>query len=355
MRITQVRAWPVTMRLQQPYAIAYDVLETASNVFVELVTDGRFAGFGCAAPDEHVTGETPQGVLADLHSVAEPLLRGADPLRPARLVQQLRAALPHSPGVVAAVDMALFDILGKASGLPLWRLLGGYRDSIATSITIGILPEGETVAQARQHVRDGFRALKLKGGLDVEEDISRVIRVREAVGEGVELRFDANQGYRLPQALRFLDQTRRAKLRFIEQPTPQAEPEMLAEICGSTAVPVMADESLLGPDDALRLIRGNCCRMFNVKLMKTGGILAAGQIAALAGAAKIEVMTGCMDESALGIAAGLHFSLASPAVTCADLDGHFGLQGDPAQGAVLLHNGLLYPSDKPGLGCDPAG
>ena len=256
------------------------------------------------------------------------------------------------PSLVAAVDMALFDLLGKAAGLPVWRLLGGYRDRIATSVTVGILPERETLDQARRWVKLGFRMLKIKGGWDVEEDIARVIRVREAVGEDVALGFDANQGYTVAQALCFLEQTAAARLQFLEQPTPQSEPDQLREVSRHAAVQVMADESLLTLDDAFRMACGNCCGMFNVKLTKVGGIAQARKIAGLAEAAGIGVMTGCMDESALGIAAGLHFSLAEPGVPWADLDGHLGLIGDPAANSLPLRDGMLTASNLPGLGIE---
>ena len=352
MRITRFEAWPVEMQLAEPYTVAYETFTTATNVFLALTTDRGLVGYGCAGPDEHVTDETPSAVLSALRETAEPLLRGADPLRPMRLLEPLRAAAAHLPSLLAAVDMALFDLMGKASGLPVWRLLGGYRDQIATSMTVGILPEQETVAQARHWMGQGFRALKLKGGRDVEADIARVLKVREAVGAHVSLRFDANQGYTVAQALRFLEQTATARLEFLEQPTPQAALDQLSAVSRQAAVAVMADESLLTLDDAFRLACGGCCRMFNVKLMKVGGIAQARKIASLAAAAGIGVMTGCMDESALGIAAGLHFSLAEPGITCADLDGHLGLVGDPAAGGLQLRDGFLVPNDAPGLGID---
>ena len=353
MRITGLRAWPVTMRLEEPYAIAYDTLAATTNVFVALATDGPITGYGCAAPDEHVTGETPETVLKALSSVAEPVLRGADPLRAALLLEELRVAAANVPAALAAIDMALADILGKQAGVPVWKLLGGYRDRIRTSVTIGILPEAETVALARHWAGRGFSALKLKGGLDAEADAARVCKVREAVGGGVSLRFDANQGYTVEQALRFAERARVARLEMLEQPTPQAQPELLGQVARNTAVPIMADESLLSLADAYRLARDGLVGMFNVKLVKVGGIAEGLKISAVARAAGIEVMAGCMDESALGIAAGLHFALADSQVRYADLDGHLGLQGDPAAGAVLLRDGTLFPTELPGLGYKP--
>lgn len=352
MKITRLETWPVTMQLSEPYAIAYESVESTTNVFLRLETDGPHVGFGCAAPDLPITGETPETVLQALRDQAAPLLKGADPTRVGLQHHRLRAALRPQPAASAAVDMALHDLLGKACGLPLWRLLGGYRDCIETNVTIGILPEAETVARARDWVARGFRCLKLKGGRDMEDDVARVLRVREAVGPKIELRFDANQGYTVEQARQFVSRSRQAKIVILEQPTPKGEPALLGEVARDVPIAVMADESLMGLRDAFRLAKKDVADMVNVKLMKVGGIFEALQINAVARAAGYELMVGCMDEAALAIAAGLHFALSRENVAYADLDGHLGLQGDPSDGAVILRDGVLYPTNAPGLGFD---
>jgi L-alanine-DL-glutamate epimerase-like enolase superfamily enzyme len=248
--------------------------------------------------------------------------------------------------------MALHDILGKKAQLPLWKLLGGYRDRIKTSITVGILPIDETVAQAKWWFRTGFTCIKIKGGADLDEDVARLLEVRSELGPKPELRFDANQGYTVGQTLELVMRTKRARLQLIEQPTPRSNPKLMARISRQVSVPVMADESLMNLNDAFRLARDNLVDMVNVKLMKVGGISEALHINAVSRAAGFEVMVGCMDESALAIAAGLHFALARPNVVYADLDGHIGLHGDPGSGAVILRDGYLFPTGKPGLGFD---
>ena len=353
MKITGLQAWKVPLKLSEPYTIAYETVESAANVFLRIETNRGFEGYGCAAPDPVVTGEDSESVHRVLGEVVPALVRGSDPLRSALLLQRLAKPLKEHPSALAAVDMALHDILGKAAGLPLWKLLGGFRDRIPTSVTIGVLPEGETIDRARDWVRQGFKHLKLKGGIGLEQDVARVMRVREAVGGKIGLRFDANQGYTLEQALEFVQRTRPARLELLEQPTPRGQPDLMGRVARAASIPVMADESLMTLRDAFRLAKREMADMVNVKLMKVGGIAAALQINAVARAAGLEVMVGCMDECGLAIAAGLHFALARPNVHYADLDGHLGLIGDPSQDSVVIRDGTLFPSDRPGLGYEP--
>lgn len=351
MKITRVESWAVELPLAEPYTIAYESIDRVGSVFVRLVTDGAPVGCGCASPDLEITGESVDSVLAAVESVEE-LLLAADPTAVARTLEALTAPLAGRPSALALLDMALHDLLGKIAGLPLHRLLGGYRDRMITSITLGILPVEETVERARERVGEGFRCLKIKGGADVEEDVERLLAVRTAVGPDIELRFDANQGYDLPASMRFVAGTRPARVEILEQPTPRDELRLLGRVTAAVEIPVMADESLLTVRDAYRLAGDELADMLNVKLMKVGGIAQAQRITTIARALDLEVMVGCMDEPELGIAAGLAFALARPGVVYADLDGHLDLAEDPTRGLLRLEDGYLYPPERPGLGID---
>ena len=350
MKITRLECWAHAMPLTEPYTIAYETISHAVNVFLKVETDNGLAGWGCAAPDMAVTLETPEMVMTAFHDVIEPYLRGADPFHYARLLAELRKQLPYQPSALAMVDMMLFDLMAQKADEPLYKLLGGFRNCIATSITIGILPVAETVERAVGFARKGFKVIKLKGGNNVDEDVEKIARIREAVGNRLEIRFDANQGYTVAEAIAFIHRTEHYKVELLEQPTDKHNEELLKEVALNVSVPVMADESLMTLKDVFHLTSHGCIDMINIKLMKVGGIMEALHINSVAKADSVEAMVGCMDESALGIAAGLHFALSRPNILYADLDGHLDLIDDPFAGMVRLEEGVLYPMDGPGLG-----
>ena len=350
MRIERVEVFRLPLRLRAPYAIAYETIDRVENLAIRVVTDGPHVGLGIAAPDEGVTGETIEQAEATLRDVAAPLLTRADPLRRLTLLEPMRLGGAATPSARAAVDMALHDLLGKAAGIPMWRILGGYRSCMRTSITLCIDQHDTTVREARARIDEGFRALKLKGGKDVEAEIGLVLAVREIVGSEIEIRFDANQGYTADEAVHFFRATRSAGLSVLEQPTCAGERAVLREVTQAVAMPVMADESIRTLADVFLLARGEVVDMVNLKLAKLGGLDAAMLMNGVARAAGLEVMVGCVDEAALSIAAGLAFALSRPNVEFADLDGHLDLLDDPTASAVILKDGVLHPAQGPGFG-----
>ena len=355
MKIRELQCRIRTMDLREPYRISYESVEKCENVFLRIRTEKGLVGMGCAAPDLNVTGETAADVLHAFESVIEPFLRNSEVFEYSRIMEKLNHEMPSGPSARAMVDMALFDLMAQQAGVPLYRFLGGYRRTISTSVTIGIMPLQETLGRAKHYLGLGFRILKLKGGIRVDEDIEKVNKLRQLAGRHVRIRFDANQGYTLEDSLKFIEGIRHAGLELLEQPTARDDLELLKQVTQRVPVPVMADESLLSLSDVFRLTRNDCSDLINIKLMKTGGILEAMTINSVARAAGVQAMVGCMDESELGITAGLHFALSRPNVRYADLDGHLDLVEDPFRGMLKLKDGVLYPPHSAGLGWTPLG
>jgi L-alanine-DL-glutamate epimerase-like enolase superfamily enzyme len=251
--------------------------------------------------------------------------------------------------VQSAFDLLLYDILGLWSGLPLFRLLGGYRDRIQTSITLGLDDVPATVEMARERAADGFRILKLKGGLDPEQDVRRVRAVRRAL-PALTLRLDADQGYTVQDALD-VARALEGKLEFLEQPTLAADLSALRQVTENSPVPILADESLTGPESALAIVNQRAAHGISTKLASCGGLDCARQIDTIARAGKLTTMVGCLNEPALSIAAGLALALSSPNVRYGDLDGHFDLENDPSVPGFQFEDGWLIANESPGLGC----
>jgi L-alanine-DL-glutamate epimerase-like enolase superfamily enzyme len=349
MKITNVSYERLDLSLTVPYTIAYETVSTASNFILKIETNSKLVGYGCAAPDWEVTEETPEMVEECITGQILPYLKGKSPLRYVKILEELKSLFPDMSSALAMVDMALLDLMAKKMALPLYQFLGGYRESIPTSITIGILPLEETLQLAREFVDKGFNILKIKGGTDLEEDVAKMIRLRELFPHEI-FRFDGNQGYTVEDSIAFVKATKNVGIQIFEQPTKTKTNHKLGEVTHAVGIPVMADESLKTLDDAFRLAQHELIDMVNIKLMKVGGIMEGMHINSVAKSAGLEAMVGCLDECELGISAGLHFALSRPNIHFADLDGHLDLENDPFNGLFRLEKGILYPSEAFGLG-----
>lgn len=349
MKITNVSFKRYDLELIEPYTIAYETISNATNYILSVETDAGITGFGCAAPDLEITKETPELVETAISDFITPQLKGGSPFHYAKIIDELRNTKAVKSSALAMVDAALHDLIAKKADVPLYELLGGYRTSIPTSVTIGILPISETLKKASQFIDDGFFILKIKGGLDIDEDIEKLKLIRNKFPKVV-LRFDGNQGYSIDQSIRFSKETQEIGIQIFEQPLSIDDEHLLEKLISKIKPPVMADESLKTLKDAHRLTKNDSSDMINIKLMKIGGILEGMHINSVAKAANNQVMVGCLDECSLGISMGLHFGLSRPNIEFADLDSHLDFEKDPVKGLFHLEKGYLYPNDKPGLG-----
>ena len=350
MRITGVESRAEHLPLSRPYRIAGRTTDAVEAFVLVLKTDGGAAGLGAATPEASVTGETADACLRALDAASLAWLEGADVRGLGRLCEEAARRMAATPAALAAVDMALHDLFARDLGVPLADALGRVHTSFPTSVTIGIQEAREAIALAQELVGAGFRILKLKTGESLDRDVELVTRLSERFGASVRLRCDANAGYSAAETVSFFEATAALGLEFLEQPVP-AGGGGLRSVPERWRSAVAADESLLDEEDALALAAApRACGVFNIKLMKCGGIRPALRIASIADAADIGVMWGCMDESVIGIAAALHAALAAPATRYLDLDGSFDLARDVAAGGFLLRDGELSITEEPGLG-----
>lgn len=350
MKIEGIEFWLKKFELKEPYKIAYETVSQCENVFLKIISEDGHFGWGCACPDPYITGESGEQIIEKLISVARNKLENREIYELPLIIDELRTEIGVSRSTIALIDMALHDLISRKFNIPLYKYLGVFRKSIPTSITLGICSLEKTLEKARDYLQEGFFILKLKGGLDLDDDLLKIKYLREKLGYGFTLRFDANQGYTAEQAISFVERSEIFKVDIFEQPCDKDNFEDLRRITAHTLTPIMADESLFNLADAFHLASNDVTDMINIKLMKVGGILEASHINSVGKSAGLETMVGCLDESALGISAGLHFALSKKNIHYADLDGHLDLLDDPFASIINLKKGILYPTDSPGLG-----
>jgi L-Ala-D/L-Glu epimerase len=350
-RVVSAEAAPITFRLKEGYRIAGASFTEAYNVILKVTTSDGRTGFGCAAPAEEVTGESPAACLHALRGILIPLLRESDAGDAGGFARRAERLAPGCPAARAAADIALHDLMGLREGRPLVDVLGRRRARMPTSITLGIEDDPDVILErALRHVAAGFRILKIKTGESWEADARLIRALRATLPPGILLRADGNQGYTEDEARRFLGALAPGDLELLEQPTRAGDRGALARLAAASDVPIMADEAVTSPEDVAAIVQAGGADLVNIKLMKSGGIVGGMAIARRAAASGIGAMVGCNDESRISIAAGLHLALSAPGVERADLDGHLDLADDVARGGVEIEGGDLVPLERPGLG-----
>jgi L-alanine-DL-glutamate epimerase-like enolase superfamily enzyme len=331
----------------EPFVIASGASTSATNVIVRM-EGGNLVGFGSACPNS-VTKETRDSIVHALDALVASV-RGREFGTTLEFADTMDRVEAGNPAAKAGLDIAFHDLRAQEKQLPLYRFLGGgSRDRIRTDITIGIMDLDATVAKARHWVGRGFRALKLKVGIEPAMDVRRVRAVREAVGPEIELRVDGNQGYSIQSAFAVAKELAALGVVLFEQPLPAEDLNGMKVLTESSPVPIMADEMVLTPKDAMRVRWGGCAKAVNLKLMKHGGLLRAAEVDTVCESAGLPTMVGCMGESVVSNAAGLAFALARGNVRWADLDSHVMLARDVARPLRFEGGDLLAPSG-PGLG-----
>ncbi|MCB0404840.1 MAG: dipeptide epimerase [Bdellovibrionales bacterium] len=347
MRIERVDVWKESFSLTRPYTIAFRTISNVDNIIVKLHS-GHRVGLGAASPEPFVTGEDLQATETALQ------VERLEFLKKSSLTQSLeilRKEFWQTPAARAAVEIALYDLAAQDAGKPLVKYFGQKHSRLPTSITIGIKGVAETLQEAQEYIGRGFSVLKVKLGKDIELDIERVLRLRESVGTSVRIRLDMNQGYGPKEIESFWERAKAADFEFVEQPMLAGATGVLRGLPQGIRKKIAADESLLSPEDAEQLVLPEpACGIFNIKLMKCGGPTPARLIAETARKHGVALMWGCMDESAISIAAALHTAYSCAATRYLDLDGSFDLGRDLVAGGFRVEHGEMFLTDAPGLG-----
>jgi L-alanine-DL-glutamate epimerase-like enolase superfamily enzyme len=353
MKIKNITSWKADLVNTKPYTIAFKTITEVLNCFVEITLDNGTTGIGAGCPSEYVTGEYLESTEEQLQVKNLQYLVGRDITEINQLIFETTQKFPKNPAARAAIDIALHDAFTKHLNVPLVKYLGQKIKSLPTSNTIGIKNVEETLKEADEYGQRGFKVLKVKLGKDLTEDIERIVKLREKFGKKFVIRIDANQGYTSVQTIEFYQKTKHLDVELVEQPLPAKDVAGLKQLPEEIRKVVAADESLLSPKDALELVKPpRAAGIFNIKLMKCGGISQGLKIADIGYQEGIDLFWGCNDESIVSITAALHTAFACANTKYIDLDGSLDLGKDVVKGGFILNDGIMSCSDKPGLGVE---
>ena len=353
MKIKKIKFWSENLKLTRPYKISYETIDSVENIFVHIELENGIWGIGSGSPAEFVTGENILSSKNALKNHSEELLLNKNINSIDIICESISDVLSSTPAACAALDIALFDAHSKFYNVSLCDFFGRCHDSLYTSVTIGIKSIEESLKEAEEYVGKGFHILKIKTGSNVDHDIELMHKIREVISDSISIRVDANQGYTTNELIKFVKNTKQKNIELIEQPLPRKHNSKMKNLSESIRAICAADESLHGPYDATRLsVIPHNFGIYNIKLMKCGGLYQARKIAKVANDRGIDLMWGCMDESIVSISAAIHLALASPSTRYLDLDGSFDLAKDIVSGGFMLKKGKLTPTKAIGLGVD---
>lgn len=352
MKITEIRLGMISVPLRVPFKTALRSVSSVEDVVVEIHTDTGAVGYGEAPPTGVITGDTTGSIIGAVRDhIAKTLIgRNVDDFED--LMIALSGCIVKNTSAKAAVDMALWDLYGQLYNIPVYKMLGGARKCIHTDITISV-NDPETMAKdAVNAIERGYDCLKVKVGKEPEKDIARLSAIRQVVPKSTLIRIDANQGWTPKEAVRILNgmQEKGLDIEFVEQPVKAHDFEGLQFVTLHSYVPVLADESVFSPEDALKIMQMRAADMVNIKLMKCGGLYPALKIASAAEVYGVECMIGCMLEAKISVNAAVHLACAKQIISKIDLDGPVLCSEDPILGGAVFHEKEITVSDAPGLG-----
>ncbi|HVF35910.1 MAG TPA: dipeptide epimerase [Candidatus Saccharimonadia bacterium] len=353
MKITDIRFAMLRVPLKTPFKTALRTIDTVEDIIVIVETDTGNVGYGEAPATAVITGDTHGSIVEAIRKFIRPRIIGEEIANLNRITGLIQGALEKNSSAKAAVEIAVYDLFGQLYNAPLYKMLGGGDPVITTDITISVDYIEKMVADSLAAVARGFETLKIKVGKDIGVDLERVKAVYSAVEGRALIRLDANQGWTAKQAVYAVQALEDAgvKLELVEQPVKAADLAGLKYVTERVHTPIMADESVFGPAEVIELIRMRAADIINIKLMKTGGLSKAIQIADICAVYQVECMIGCMIETSISVAAAAHLAVAkSNVITKVDLDGPSLCAFNPVEGGVIFNESEISVTDAPGLG-----
>ena len=360
MKITRIETIPIRVPLNQDFAIrsGRGGAHTESPfLLVRVHTDEGVIGIGEASCTPRWSGEDQITGAHLIHTYLEPLLLAEDPTQAEELTSKFRLAFAGNHFTKSAVEMALWDIAGKASNKPVYQLLGGkVRDSVPTKWSVSGVEPAKAAEIARWAIAQGFKAMKVKVGIDPDGDVARVRSVREAIGKQIKLGVDANGGWASDVALKTIERLREFDIYFAEQPISPDDVAVMADVRKKIHVPVIADESIYTLQDAMTVARLEAADVFSIYVGKAGGIAPAKKIADFAQKVGLKCTVGSNLELGVGSAAMVHLAIAARGVAAeefpCDIIGPFYYKDDIVREPLSILPGKASPNSKPGLGVE---
>lgn len=352
MKITDIKTKGISVPLRTPFKTALRTVGNVEDVIVEIYTDTGNIGFGEAPPTGVITGDTTGAIIGAIEDHIKKSILGMEIENFEAIMQKLNSCVVKNTSAKAAVDIALYDLYGQLYKAPLYKLLGGFRKEITTDITISVNEPDEMVRDSIDAIKRGYSTLKIKVGKDSKKDLERMKAIRQAVGYDVNLRIDANQGWKAKEAVKILRkmEDEGLQIEFVEQPVIAHDIDGLKFVTDNVSIPVLADESIFSPMDALNILKTRAADLINIKLMKTGGLYNALKICSLAEIYGVECMVGCMLEAKVSVTAAVHLACAKSIITKIDLDGPVLCKEDPVSGGSIFNESKIMVTDEPGLG-----
>ena len=349
--IQQVELYKLSIPLKEPFITSLGRDDNAENVLVKIITNEGITGFGECSPYMPINGESMDTCYAVGQYFAK-LLKGKNALAIEECIIAMDKLIYGNTSIKSAFDMALYDIASQNAGVPLYKFLGGSNDkTIITDYTVSIGDPQKMAADAVKIKSEGYPAIKIKLGNNGELDVIRIKTIREAVGNEIPLRIDANQGWSVEEAIKTLQALAKYDIQHCEEPIARWNFMQLPGVKRESPIPIMADECCGDDHDAERLIQLKACDYFNIKLGKSGGIFKALKMVKLAEEANIHLQVGAMLESRLAMTAFAHFSLCSPMIEHFDFDTALMFSEDPVSGGIMYEkNGVVRVPEVAGLG-----